>query len=154
MEKPLTIAEICDLILQVKAAQVRMYQTALAMLPAQKRLWQMLQTDCESHAIAYGKARAAAAQNPGRWLAQAFTVQVPNLLLKEMPQKMDEIRAGKINVRYAVTFMADCEKSFIDAKLYDAVRTDAMEFTTQLDGVKNESLAHVTKLRELLPQLP
>lgn len=151
--QPLTIGAICELMLKVKAAQNKLYQVAAAQLPGQKRLWQMLQNDCESHAIIWGKAQAAAAQNPGRWTTQAFTVQVPTMLLQEMTMKAAELGMGKLNHRFAVTFMADAEKSLIDAKCYDAVRTDIMEFTTQLDSVKNESLAHVTKLRELIPQL-
>ncbi|HNW94242.1 MAG TPA: hypothetical protein PKM88_15150 [bacterium] len=153
MDAPLTPAAIGELISRVKTAQLRLYQAAAQFLPEHRRLWQILQVDCESHAIIIGKAAAAAAANPGRWQVQPFTVQVPNLLVTEMAAKTAELAAGTINRRYAVTFMADAEKSLIDAKLYDALRTDQLDGSAQLDSIKNESLTHVAKLRELLPQL-
>lgn len=143
------LAAVCDLILQVKQAQLELYRAAAVALPEQKRTWLMLETDCESHQLAYTKVKAAAAQNPGRWVQHPFTEQVATHLLDEMRATARQLRDGKLVARYAYTFMADAEKSLVDAKLYDAVRTDLTDYVSQLDAVKNEALAHSTKLREL-----
>ncbi len=143
------LAAVCDLILQVKQAQLELYRAAAVALPEQKRIWLMFETDCESHQLAYTKVRTAATENPGRWVQHPFTEQVAKHLLDEMRASTPQLRDGKLVARYAYTFMADAEKSLLDAKLYDAVRTDLTEYANLLDTVKNEALAHSTKLREL-----
>jgi len=141
--------EIAAVMISAKTELAELYRITMGLLPEFKRQLMLMQADSESHMVTYSKVKKAVLEQPMNWTKNQFTPQVAKLMLEDMATKMGQYRDGSINKRYALTSIADVEKSLIEAKLYDALSTDNQELKSLIYAAKEESQNNSQKLREL-----
>lgn len=146
--------EVLDLLAATRAALLDYYQALGARFPEHRRKWLLTATELEGHQVSLQKLRAAVAAKPLNFSVQPFTPQVASFLVGDLKTRTAELAAGKLNPRYALTVAADAEKSFLECKLYDALKTDTQELTNLLYAMKSEGAAHTQLLRDLAAALP
>lgn len=146
--------EVLDLLAATRAALLDYYRALGPRFPEHKRKWLLIATELEGHQVSVQKLRVAVAAKPLNFSVQAFTPQVATFLISDLKTKTADLAAGKLNLRYALTLAADAEKSFLESKLYDALKTDTLELTNLLYAMKSEGAAQTQLLRDLAAALP
>lgn len=148
-EEELTLAMVR--LLQENEVAVGAYYAACATaFPVHRNQWLYLQAQEDEHALTLGKIEQAIKARPHLWKRGRVAPETVRFLAEEVRKKCAAVRDGKLEMKYALSFIIDVESSMIEKELLSAIQTGDVELEAQLLRLRNETEDHRQRLTNLL----
>jgi len=145
------LLELIDAFIENELALASYYAACHDKFAESSDKWKILQREEENHAEIFRKIKESIEKHPDQWRAGNFALQTVRLVSKSVRDKIDELKMGKLNSRYAINFIVDVEQSLIESNISRSFNTELPEFREMLLNVQTETVGHKNLLISLRP---
>lgn len=149
MDREKELLELADAYYQLEKGMSNYYRLCVEVAPEHMANWAILRKQEEEHAAVFKKIAASIKENHVRWEIGRFAASIIMTMVNELNGKMADVKSGKINRTYALTFIADFEKSLAEGSIEESFKTDVKELEVELKRLQQETRAHRDLLAEI-----
>lgn len=114
--------------------------------PETKKFWRDIQSDEINHARTIKKLAAMINSKPDRFQAgRPFNPVAINTFINGIRANVERVRAGSISMANALFIARDIERSVIESKYGELVKTDDIEYNDAMSAIVKETQDHMSR---------
>jgi len=143
------LKQLIEALIEVEVQMNLYYQALMDFLPKHKENWEKLSKQEYAHAKVLARVRHEMQKSPEQYAAGKHTLGAARMIIKDSSEMIEKVIRREVNPRYAVSFIADIEKSAVESNLHEAIRTDNVEIRNLLNRIGKETDGHRNLLQSI-----
>jgi hypothetical protein len=142
--------QILDGLREVELIISQLYQYFSQSFPSDRVFWGILAEEEAVHASMVGDLKTALLQNG--WSFEVGKISLAALITFRLgiSGQVDRLRKGELGRRNAFFIARDVEKTLIENRYYDLIRSDNKDYQSIQDKIRRETEAHLQKLENYI----
>ncbi len=133
------LLDLIDLVIEKKRQAARYYQAMAGLVPEHEANWRRLGTQKEGHVVALLRVREIVAERPQEFKPGKFQAVTVRRMIRDVSDMVEDIRGGRVNAQYALSFAGDMERSLLEKGLDGLLETTVPEVVEILGSLKTET---------------
>ena len=144
--------DLVDLFIQMERAMRDYYAVCVQKLPHYEASWNMLIAEEEKHAQMFEGIKECLKKDINSWTRGKFRPGALQIAVNDVQARRQEFLDGKIAPKFALSFISDVEKSFLESCLADAFKCVDPTVQAQVTRIQSETKSHRKLLQDILQE--
>jgi hypothetical protein len=145
--------QVLDGLREVELIVAQLYRHFSRCFPSDRVFWETLAGEEESHAAMVDDLKTALLQNGWSFEVEKINLSVLNTFRLGIIWQIDRLRKGELGRRKAFFIARDFEKTLIENRYYELIRSDNKDYQSTQDKIRKETEAHLQKLENYIVTL-
>ncbi len=148
------ITEVLNILKELELKIAELYSSCSGHFPKLKEFWSELEREEKKHAKYIQNMLEVYLQNPADFIeARPFNIIAVKTVIKGVEENIVNIENNKIDQLRALNIALDIEKSLLEAKFMEYLKTDDARYNNYMKGIAGETFQHRKKIESKILQL-
>ncbi len=145
--------EILDALREIELIVAELYRHFSRSFREDRVFWESLSKDEENHAAMVTELKNTLLKNGSPFEIGKINVFVLSTYRQGLTSQIERLRKGQLARRSALFIARDFEKTLVDHRFYDAIRSDNRECKALQSRIQKETEIHLQKLENYIKTL-
>jgi len=137
---------VLDGLREIELIVAELYRHFSHAFPSDRVFWQTMAGDEESHAAMVSDLKTTLLQNGWSFEVAKISLAALHNFRLGISGQIERLRRGEIGRRNALFIARDFEKTIMEYRLYDTIRSDNKDYQAIRDRIRKETEAHLQRL--------
>jgi hypothetical protein len=142
--------QVLDGLREIELIVAQLYRHFSHAFPSDRVFWETLAEEEESHAAMVTDLKTALLRNGWSFELSKVNLAALNTFRLGIIGQIDRLRKGELGRRNAFFIARDFEKTVIENRYYDLIRSDSKDYQAIQDKIRKETEAHLQKLENYI----